>query len=153
MPENQSAAVKAIRKSFVESFESAPDQWWFNGLFGSLEGVDAATASRNPGPGRPSVAAHVEHLRYTLEVVNAWLRGEKPQVDWEESWRTKSVDEEAWTSLQAGLRQQYERTIAFLDATPDPDARQCTILADNLAHSGYHVGSIRLALQLVQNAS
>ena len=46
------------------------------GLVASLDALSAETASARPG-GRSSVASHVEHLRYGLELLNREARGER----------------------------------------------------------------------------
>ena len=46
------------------------------GLLSSLDALSAEAASARPG-GRTSVASHVEHLRYGLELLNRGARGEQ----------------------------------------------------------------------------
>ena len=50
------------------------------GLLASLDELSAEAASAQPG-GRSSIAAHVDHLRYGLELLNRWARGEDPWGD------------------------------------------------------------------------
>jgi hypothetical protein len=121
---------------------------WYNGLLFALENVSAEQASWAPAEGRPMVAAHAEHVRFTLEVVNAWLRGERPEVDWAESWKVKQVDEARWEALKAGLRQQYQ---ALLDLAQNRSAWRepgMSMMIDNIAHTAYHAGAIRQLLKL-----
>ena len=47
------------------------------GLLRSLDHLSAAAASA-PSAGGPSIAAHVEHLRYGLSLMNRWAAGENP---------------------------------------------------------------------------
>jgi hypothetical protein len=52
------------------------------------EPVNAAEeASAVPSGGGASIAAHVDHLRYGLELLNRWTRGEKPFADADHSVR------------------------------------------------------------------
>src|SRR4051794_41650253 len=69
------------------------------GLLGSLEQLSAADASAAPIAGNASIAAHVDHLRYGLELMNRWAAGDPnpwATADWTESWRRGTVDESAW---------------------------------------------------------
>jgi hypothetical protein len=136
---------------FTEAYEGAgPDGSWFvtsrpdTGVFGTIAALDAAAASQPLRPGGPSVAAHVEHLRWTLALVDATLRGQPWQPDWAASWSVETVDETAWRELTASLRRDFERlrgTLAGSPTIPDPMAlRGVLALA---AHGAYHLGSIR----------
>jgi hypothetical protein len=50
------------------------------GLLSSLDRLPAAEASLIP-KGGSSVAAHVDHLRYGMELLNRWSRGDDPFAD------------------------------------------------------------------------
>src|SRR6187551_2575304 len=64
------------------------------GLLRSLDKLSAAEASA-PGSTGSSIAAHVDHVRYGLELMNGWGRGEKPfgDADYSASWRRGTVDD------------------------------------------------------------
>src|SRR4051794_40458235 len=64
------------------------------GLFRSLDKLTAADASAAVAGGAP-IAAHVDHLRYGLALMNRWSVGENPfeTADWSTSWRKTSVSE------------------------------------------------------------
>ena len=75
------------------------------GLLGSLRTLSAETASARP-EGRSSVAAHVDHVRYGLELLNRWAEGEKDlwaNANFAASWARQHVDEEQWQALQKAL--------------------------------------------------
>ena len=63
------------------------------GLLASLDQLTAAAASRLTTTGS-SIAAHVEHLRYGLSLMNRWNAGENPfaDADWSVSWKKTVVD-------------------------------------------------------------
>lgn len=46
------------------------------GLLGSLDALSAEAASRSPAPGGASIAAHVDHVCYGLDLMNRWNDGE-----------------------------------------------------------------------------
>jgi hypothetical protein len=56
------------------------------GLLRSLEKVSAVDASARTSTGS-SIAAHVDHLRYGLSLMNRWSQGENPfgSADWKDS--------------------------------------------------------------------
>src|SRR5260221_9939738 len=68
-----------------------------SGLLRSLDTLTAADAS-SAVAGGASIAAHVDHLRYRLSLMNRWSAGEKPflTADWSASWRKTSVSEREW---------------------------------------------------------
>src|SRR3954463_15044741 len=62
------------------------------GVLRSLDQLSAEAASARP-TGGASIAAHVEHLRYGLSLMNRWAAGENPfkDADWALAWRITHV--------------------------------------------------------------
>ena len=58
------------------------------GLLRSLETLSASAASAPTRTGS-SIAAHVDHLRYGLSLMNQWSAGNNPfkDADWSASWK------------------------------------------------------------------
>jgi hypothetical protein len=116
------------------------------GLLASLGRVSAESASRPSPSGGASVAAHVDHLCYALELLNRWGAGEPnpwAEADWGESWRRGTVAEEAWEALRGRLAREAERALEVL-ATPRELAEvERTGLIAHAAHLAYHMGAIR----------
>jgi hypothetical protein len=72
-------------------------------LFETLATVSAEEASRPASATCASIAAQVEHVRFYLEVIERYMRGETVgQVDWPASWRLTSVTPEEWTRSGSG---------------------------------------------------
>ena len=114
------------------------------GLLGSLEKVSAADASRSAG-GAP-IAAHVDHLRYGLSLMNQWKAGVKNPwagADWTASWRVTKVSEPEWQRLREALRQETHRWLNVLGTAREMDTTQLTYMMASIAHLAYHVGAIR----------
>jgi hypothetical protein len=114
------------------------------GLLGSLDRLSASAVSAAPVGGAP-IAAHVDHLRYGLSLLNRWSRGEKPfgDADWTQSWRTTTVSDAEWDRLRADLRGEVTR---WLDTLRTPRAVSATELNEvigSIAHLAYHLGAIR----------
>jgi hypothetical protein len=140
----------ALLGAMNEAFDALEGQTWYEGLLPTLEQVDAVTASRSSAVGRSSIAAHCEHLRYVLEVMNAWARGERPEVDWAQSWQHLTVSPEAWDDLRSAIRDERSRLEVALHERTDWTQRFAQLAINNVAHIAYHVGAIRQLLLQVR---
>src|SRR6476469_332461 len=72
------------------------------GLMRSLDKLSAADASRSVNDGA-TIAAHAQHLRYGLSLMNRWaVDGGDPFSDarWDEAWTISSVDAAAWQDIR-----------------------------------------------------
>lgn len=135
---------------FAEAYTgpNGPHTWFIDnrpgsGLFGTLDGVSAQDASR-PSPSGSTVAAHTEHLRWSLALTNAYVRGENPTPSWAESWTVKTVDAEAWDNLRADLRREYDEVAAALGRQKDfSDPQTLTGVMALTPHAAYHLGAVR----------
>jgi hypothetical protein len=115
------------------------------GLLHSLDKLDAAAASRVHA-GSASIAAHVDHVRYGLALLNRWAAGEKDpwtQADWTASWRKTSVSDSEWSQLRAGLRAEARRWSDALGTPRDVDESEMNGMLGSIAHLAYHLGAIR----------
>src|ERR1043165_10256852 len=68
------------------------------GLLQSLDKSSAADASRAVNDGA-TIAAHAQHLRYGLSLMNQWASEVGyPFADatWDKAWATRDVDAPAW---------------------------------------------------------
>src|SRR5687767_12054700 len=73
------------------------------GLLKSLDALSAAAASRIPAGGGASIAAHVDHVLYGLNLFNRWVAGDEDawdDADWTASWELTSVSDEEWQALR-----------------------------------------------------
>jgi hypothetical protein len=64
------------------------------GLLRSLDDLSADAASAIPVSGGASIAAHVDHLRYGLSLMNRWDDGDPDpwsDADWLASWSRTTV--------------------------------------------------------------
>lgn len=115
------------------------------GLLGSLDGLTAEAASARPN-GRSSVAAHVDHVRYGLSLLNRWVGGEKnpwAAADWSESWKRVRVSDDEWTSLRAGLRREAHAWMDGAGRERSVDDIALAGMIGSVAHLAYHLGAIR----------
>jgi hypothetical protein len=115
------------------------------GLLRSLDKIAAADASRSVHDGA-TIAAHAQHVRYGLSLMNRWAaEGGNPFADarWDEAWKISTVDTRAWQEIRDGLRDEARRWLTVLQ-TPRPVAGvEFTGMVGSIAHLAYHLGAIR----------
>ena len=148
IPPEVREAVTAILRELVEGAK-AEEGWALNpgdpGLIASLDALSASAASERPG-GRSSVAAHVDHLRYGLELLNRWASGEEnpfAEADYSASWRRQRVGEAEWLSLREALAHQARTWLGAIQQARDVDRVELTGMIASAAHLAYHLGAIR----------
>jgi hypothetical protein len=114
------------------------------GLLRSLETLPAAAASAQTATGS-SVAAHVDHVRYGLSLMNRWSEGEDPfkDADWTASWKKTTVSDEEWRTLRANLRAESTRWLSVLRTPREVRDVELNGIIGSIAHLGYHLGAIR----------
>ncbi len=140
--------LESIKILLAEAYTGTTQQSWFSdhgagsGLFATLEKVSAEDASGKTG--HSSIAAHTNHLRWSLAMSNALMRGQQPSRNWAESWEIKSVTTEEWAALKNNLHLEYETLITELPNGFDPNNPMMTTVGISLvAHAAYHLGAIR----------
>ena len=115
------------------------------GLLRSLDRLSAGDASRSVHGGA-TIAAHAQHLRYGLSLMNRWAaEGGDPFADatWDAAWKISSVDESAWAEIRNGLRSEAHRWLATLSNPPQTIALELAGMLASIAHLAYHLGAIR----------
>lgn len=115
------------------------------GLLGSLEKLSAADASRSVNDGA-TIAAHVQHVRYGLSLMNRWASdGGNPFADakWDEAWKTSTVDDAAWTDIRRGFADEARRWTTALSAPREVAEVELAGLIGSIVHLAYHLGAIR----------
>ena len=114
------------------------------GLLRSLDKLSAQAASTLTTTGS-SIAAHVDHLRYGLSLMNRWSAGENPfgTADWSTSWKKTTVSEEEWRTRREELRTETARWLDALGTPRDVQPIELNGIVGSIAHLGYHLGAIR----------
>ena len=121
------------------------------GLLRSLEKLSAAEASARTPTGS-SIAAHVDHLRYGLSLMNRWSQGENPfeSADWSASWRKTTVSDPEWQQLRADVRAEATRWRGVVSTPRDVDEIELNGVIGSIAHLAYHLGAIRQINQSIR---
>jgi hypothetical protein len=134
-----------------EAFEGPPESWSYftdndpaAGLFGTLAPLSASDASRLHGG--TSIAAHVHHILFSLEVSTAWLSGDRSRRNWQESWSVSEVDDAAWARMLEQLRSGYAELRQAFETHAGSDAETVGGAIAAVAHVAYHLGAIRQKL-------
>ncbi len=116
-----------------------------HGLLASLDTLTAADASRN-SHGGATIAAHAEHLRFGLSLMNHWAtEGGNPFAGarWYEAWTIATVDEARWKAIRDGLRSEVLRWQEALRTPREVEEIELSGMFGSVAHLAYHLGAIR----------
>lgn len=121
-------------------------------LFETLSVVSAKEASTsNPGNGE-TVASHVHHLTFYLDVLREYVTGERTgKTDWSKSWTVTTVTENEWNTLMVKTRKAYDSVLELVrsfdsDNSEDLVGETLSILA----HSAFHLAAIRQILDAIR---
>lgn len=147
---NTSELNRTLKTLFCELVEGAPSSGASilnpgdSGLLRSLDRLSAGAASEHRSDGT-SVAAHIEHVRYGLSLLNRWVAGENPFEDanWSASWEKDVVSDEEWIDLRRDLRIETERWSETLGTPREMNEIELNGVIGSIAHLAYHMGAIR----------
>src|SRR5829696_2848517 len=155
--------IPTLIDQFRETFEGEvrPGVCWItdgrpdSGLLGTLDPLTPEAAYAPPAPGSKPIAAHVEHLRFTLAVTLDRLNGQNPSPDWASSFAPPPASPAGWEGLRRDLRGAYDGVLSFLQQQerrlPPADwpAIHVAGLAAVTAHNAYHLAAIRQIARVV----
>ena len=148
IPDDVRDALARVLRELIEGAD-ADAGWALNpgdrGLLASLEELSASAASARPN-GRSSIAAHVDHVRYGLHLLNRWASGETDpfaDAEYAASWRRQHVNDAEWRTLRDGLAQEARAWLITVQQRRDVDPAELTGIVASAVHLGYHLGAIR----------
>jgi len=116
------------------------------GLIRPLDGLSAEAASKLSAAGTASIAAHVDHICYGLDLMIRWSDGEPnpwSTADWSASWQRGTVTKGEWDALRERLRQSTRRWRAALETPRELSPMELNGVIASVAHLAYHLGAIR----------
>lgn len=151
-PSPDSPAVDAVLVLLRETFEgpSGPSTYFIDnnpeaGLFAAVEALSPSEASRTPGSDAPSIAGQVHHILFHVEMSSAWLKGDRADRDWKQSWSVREVDAKEWDSLRRRARTEYDKLVRAVREEGSAREELPTVIGA-VAHAAYHLGQIRQRL-------
>jgi hypothetical protein len=116
------------------------------GLLGTIEKLDAKQASRAISRSGATIAGHVHHAGFHLDMTRDWIHGDRADRDWALSWAVKQVDESEWRRLRDALRRQYDELVRVVESEPAAIGESLPTTLGAIAHAAYHLGAIRQAI-------
>jgi hypothetical protein len=80
------------------------------------------------------------------------MQGEwSERIDWQGSWKPKTVTSDEWASLRKSLRQTHDRVMKLIEGFDDwDDERKLGGALGVVVHTAYHLGSIRQIIRVVK---
>jgi hypothetical protein len=156
------ALLQSVVMLLTEAYEGPPNpsETWFidnepdSGILGVLANVTAAQASRSvdgSGQNGSTIAANVEHLRWSLANVNATMRGDTYNSNWSESWLLVGADEIEWNRLRQALRAEYQTLRDAILKQEELDDVYLNGLLALVPHAAFHLGLIRQMVDRVRD--
>ena len=149
MPDILPLSLETLFRELIAG-PDAEAAWMLNGtdagLFRSLDQLAASAASAVPPAGGASIAAHVDHVRYGLSLMNRWHQGEPDPwsgADWKASWDRAAVTDREWAVLRQALRAEAQSWLEALRAPREYSLTELNGVIASVAHLAYHLGAIR----------
>lgn len=152
--------TRAFHDRYKELLEGVPagEPTWVTsgghegGVYGTLAQLSAQQASAEVDG--TTVAAHAEHLRWALQLVNDHFAGVEPTGDWSESWLVNEVDAAAWNELRRALEEAGTRLLSnVLERERWGDSLAITGALASYGHTAYHLGALRQLQKRVEGSN
>ena len=149
---NTSSVSALLTKLFGELVNGATDPGGAfilnSGDLGLLRSIDKLSASEASSSvnGGATIAAHAQHVRYGLSLMNRWAReGGNPFADakWDEAWKISTVNAGEWDEIRRGLGDETRRWLDVLGSPREAADIEVTGMIASIAHLAYHLGAIR----------
>lgn len=144
-----------IRTFLDETFEKVHGIYLDKGtsLFETMDNVTAEEASQRATARSGSIAAHVKHVTFYLQVLQRALHGETlGKLNWKEIWeQDRPVSAAEWRACVEALRGELGNLRKLLEE-PKSWERDDT-MGEAMAvvvHTAYHLGAIRQALAVIR---
>ena len=118
----------------------------------TLGAIDAEAASRPLVADGSTVAGHVNHAEFYLQVMMDYMQGKwYEKVDWKAAWATRTVTADEWEALKSKLFTALERVRELWSSFDDwNDERRLGGAMGIVAHTAFHLGAIRQFLTVVK---
>jgi hypothetical protein len=123
------------------------------GLFQTIDNISAEKASTSVRTDGSTIAAHSEHIRFYVDVHYKLLLGSREKIDWDESWRIRTVKPVQWDALRQDLLNTYRSVADHLRGVNSWGEDEISVAMAIVAHTAYHLGAIRQLLLAIQPES
>ena len=149
---NQEDFTTALSILLRETFEGMPtkEELIFTahntGIFATLGGLSAEQASTEINGN--TIAAHSEHARFYMELLDNYLNRDRRVIDFKQSWNVKTVRADEWDELREKFAKLYGKTAETLKTNDVWGLDTVTVAMGIVAHTAYHLGAIR---QMIKN--
>lgn len=145
------AQLQALLREALEGADpDVPGTYFTDRGKSLLETLEPLTAEEASQPiGGTSIAAHVKHVAFGMEVSTAWVAGNRTRADWKESWQVSRVDDAEWSALKQDLQQAGSRFGRAVREHTFDDALAFGVSLGTIAHVAAHLGAIRQKLLLL----
>ncbi|AOM79184.1 hypothetical protein [Pedobacter steynii] len=122
-----------------------------HGFTAAIDTINAEQASIPIVKGGSTIAAHTEHLRWSLLFAMEFYKGNRPSSDWKESWKIRQVTEEEWTKLREDLLEAYLMVRDAIEKIQDWSHEYLwkgTLAL--LPHAAYHLGAVKQMMLVIK---
>lgn len=116
-----------------------------DGNFGvTLAQLNADYVSKPVGESCATIAAHVEHILYYLDILELYsLEKPIPTVDWGHIWSNVSIiNDEQWRDAKNRLVSSFSRTRLLIEEIDLKKGKSIEGVLAILIHTAYHLGQI-----------
>jgi hypothetical protein len=155
------AVLNSVVELLTEAYEGSQNSssTWFidnepdSGILGLIANVSAEEASTSVDGSRETgstIVSHTEHLRWSLGMMNAAMRGE-PLGEWKESWRLVTANNDEWESLRISVRAELDTLRRALKSQTELPEEYINGTLALLPHAAYHLGTIRQMIERVRS--
>jgi hypothetical protein len=148
MPTPLHGSLEALFRELIDGPKPGA-AWMLNsgdaGLLRSLDKLSASAAS-TPHAGGASIAAHVDHVRYGLWLMNRWSQGDSDpwsNADWTLSWIRGVVNDQEWAESRRALGAEARSWLVALSEPREYAESELNNVMGSIAHLAYHFGAIR----------
>ena len=142
--EDFTTALSILFRETFEGMPTAEEQVFLAhdaGIFATLGAIDAEKASTEING--ISIAAHSEHARFYIELLDNYINKDWRVIDFKQSWRVKTVSENEWDDLRENMSKVYRKTTETLEKNEVWSLDAITVAMGIIAHTAYHLGAIR----------
>jgi uncharacterized damage-inducible protein DinB len=122
-------------------------------FFDACQAISAEQASTPIANEGMTLAAHVEHTRFYIDLLLKHMQGRTTKdVNWDETWQQQTVSEDAWNALKSDLKTNYQEVknhIKNINTWDDVEIGDALAI---VVHSAYHLGAIRQIMKVLADA-